>query len=89
VFSLEKDLELRRISLVNYARLLDCLERIINKEISHIYDWPQACESYLLDICSTESAQYAAWCRNFLQAPARVRRICAEYFSKCLSEAYG
>lgn len=89
MFSLEKDLELRRISLVNYARLLDCLERIVNKEISHIYDWPGVCETYLLDICSTESARFAAWCKNFLQTPLRVRKICIEYFNKCLSEAYG
>ena len=90
MFSLEYELELRRRSAINFAKLLDCLERIINKEVSHIYDWPTLCESYYLDVCaSSATSQYSSACKNQLTTPAAVRRICNKYFTECLKEAYG
>lgn len=89
MYTLAHELELKRTSRINFARLLDCLERIVNREVSHVYEWPVVCENYMLDMCTTESAQYADWCRNQLQTPSLVKKICQEYFERCLKESYG
>lgn len=88
MFSLEYELELRRRSAVNFARLLDCLERVVGREVPHIYDWPAICESFYLDMCQ-HAGTYSTICRNQLTAPVAVRRECERHFSECMREAYG
>lgn len=90
VYTLEHELELKRISLFNFALLMQCLSQIVNRKVDHVYDWPVACQSYYEEICASPSAsEVAEACRNFLTATTEIREECRKHFEKCLRAAYG
>ncbi|MEM1568658.1 MAG: hypothetical protein QXI84_09270 [Thermofilaceae archaeon] len=69
---------------MSYAKLLLCLERTVGRPVSRVYEWPERCRSYYMDICNSPEGQRSFICKS----AAEILDACDKHFQECYTEAY-